>query len=331
MKKIFSGKLIIFLTGLICFSSVWGSGSPALADDLKFGPWINLYNFYDVCYLEGKAWAVGNYGHIIFSDDGGKVWTRQESGVDMELYAVWFVTAQDGWVFGRAGLVLKTSDGGETWVKQDLNTDLDINACFFLDENTAWIVGAMNMVLYTGDGGKTWTRRSGDEDMILNGVYFCDQDFGWAVGEFGGILHTQDGGRTWEKQTHPCGEGSLFDVYFLNRNRGWVTGVDGVILGTNDGGATWILEKSHSKENLFRIRRAGNKMFVAGFKGSLLVNRDIEKAKASWDAVSIGCYFWFRGISFMDANTGILAGGNGNIFYTKDGGGSWNLAELLKY
>ena len=333
MKQIYSWKVVIFLIGLISFSPVWDGGCPALANDLKFGPEISLYNFYDVCYLEGKAWAVGNYGIIIFSDDGGRNWTLQKSGVDKELYSVWFVTADCGWIFGRSGIALKTTDGGKTWVKLDLNVVYDISSCIFLDENTGWIVCGRDMlILHTDDGGNTWIKQIEDgEDAILSDIYFCDKDFGWVAGEFGIILHTQDGGKTWKKQDSPLGdEVHLFGIRFFNRERGWTVGGDGAILSTNDGGATWVSVNSSYKETLYRVKIVGNKLFATGFKGPLLVNRNIDNEKISWDKIRTGCFFWMRGLAFTDEQDAILTGGNGNIFYSKDGGETWTLAELLK-
>jgi photosystem II stability/assembly factor-like uncharacterized protein len=62
--------------------------------------------------------GVGQRGHIVFSDDGGKRWTQARVPVSADLVAVSFPSARQGWAVGHDGVVLHTSDAGATWVRQ---------------------------------------------------------------------------------------------------------------------------------------------------------------------------------------------------------------------
>jgi photosystem II stability/assembly factor-like uncharacterized protein len=74
--------------------------------------------FYDVTTAGTRMVAVGERGHIMYSDDDGASWTQADVPVRVSLTAVYFPTAEKGWAVGHDGLVLHSSDGGKTWVKQ---------------------------------------------------------------------------------------------------------------------------------------------------------------------------------------------------------------------
>ena len=59
--------------------------------------------------------AVGQRGHILYSDDAGKSWRQAEVPVSSDLVAVSFPNATNGWAVGHDGVVLRTTDAGVTW------------------------------------------------------------------------------------------------------------------------------------------------------------------------------------------------------------------------
>src|SRR6266581_7567932 len=62
--------------------------------------------------------AVGQRGHIIYSDDAGKTWQQAKVPVSSDLVAVTFPTSEQGWAVGHDGVVLHSADAGKTWTKQ---------------------------------------------------------------------------------------------------------------------------------------------------------------------------------------------------------------------
>src|SRR5438445_5914900 len=60
-------------------------------------------------------WRVGQAGLIEFSSDGGASWSRQTSGVPVDLTAGSAPSAKVCWIVGRAGTILLTTDGGAHW------------------------------------------------------------------------------------------------------------------------------------------------------------------------------------------------------------------------
>jgi hypothetical protein len=109
-----------FLMGLVCLffwnigcdkSGKGGSHSSAAP---KGGvPAITLGDkFYDVSVGgKGNVWVVGDYGAILHSSDGGKTWSRQDSGISDSLLGVGFVNEREGWAVGELGVILHTLGG----------------------------------------------------------------------------------------------------------------------------------------------------------------------------------------------------------------------------
>ena len=135
-----------------------------------------------------KGWAVGTFGSIIATTDGGKTW--QHMGLkDTERISAIAINPQNpdivyigalGHAFGpnEERGVFMTTDGGKTWTKtlyidnQHGVADLDIDPT---NPN----------ILYAGMWSferKPWTHRSGSEK--------------------GGVYKSVDGGRTWDKLTN---------------------------------------------------------------------------------------------------------------------------------
>ena len=56
---------------------------------------------HDVCFVDPRrGWAVGDRGAVWQTDDGGRNWRQQESGVGCPLRSVCFLDAETGWAAG---------------------------------------------------------------------------------------------------------------------------------------------------------------------------------------------------------------------------------------
>ncbi len=267
-----------------------------------------------------EAWAVGNFGAILHTADGGKTWAASTSGTRLPLYGVDFADGRSGWVVGKSGLVLRTEDGGATWKRQ--STPLSVEKHLFkvhaVDAKTAWAVGDWGTIISTTDGGATWQDRSlGTEhakvetveapgrsttvvtdDVILYDVSFPNPTFGVIVGEFGTVLLTDDGGATWRRQATPT-EKTLFGAHFVDRQQGWLVGIDGLVLRTEDGGRTW--EVQHGEPEVTRVDE--------------LNFRDTLKNPGMY-AVQV------------DGEAGVIVGDVGMVLTSTDRGRTWTRREL---
>lgn len=175
-----------------------------------------------------NAVAVGYYGAILQTQDGGATWLRRDSGTRRSLYSVSMPDAKHGWAVGQLGTILRTDDGGATWKEQpnDKQTQgVHLFGVHALDANTAWAVGEWGTRIFTSNGGQTWEDysltiderhprfvwlapadqervRKGEkvyEDVGLNYVYCrpAPSQRCWIAGEFGYSFYTDDRGKIW--------------------------------------------------------------------------------------------------------------------------------------
>ena len=102
---------------------------------------------------EQVGFAVGWYGTILKSTDGGETWESQESDTWYHLFGVHFVTTLSGWAVGELGTILTTVNGGAEWRTQRSGTSEWLYSVDFLDESVGWVAGSEGAILKTIDGG----------------------------------------------------------------------------------------------------------------------------------------------------------------------------------
>ncbi len=289
-----------------------------------------------------RIWISGNYGAVAHSSDGGKNWELQQTGVDVLLGKIVFVSPEKGWAAGVGGTVVHTADSGKTWTLQPTGAEeSDLLDLFFLDETHGWAVGEWGTIIGTVDGGATWQWLKEKEDTTYNDVFFVDRKTGWVVGEFGTILFTRDGGNTWQRQV--CKEidiaddalwdrppPALYGLYFENEHTGWITGMDGVILKTEDQGEHWRKIASGTDIPLYSLRIIGTRAWAVGNKGVYLRSTD---GGETWQQLhdALKTKFWLRELSFCDEKNGVIVGAMGTVAVTEDGGVTWEIISGFSY
>ena len=136
---------------------------------------------------EHTAFAVGDPGVILRTDDGGESWRLVPSGVDAWLRAVCFTPKGIGFIAGT-GVMLRSRDGGATWHEIGDFSGTKLCDVVFLDERTGYACGFDGALCSTSDGGKTWPRARTETSSAINGLAFPSRDLGFAVGEDGTVL-----------------------------------------------------------------------------------------------------------------------------------------------
>lgn len=138
--------------------------------------------------------AVGQRGHILYSDDAGKNWQQAAVPVSSDLSAVHFPTAEQGWAVGNDGVVLHSSDAGTTWTKQ--LDGREIGALLVKHYSALAIAEPANeqWPLFVGEGQRLV--EEGADKPFLD-VWFANDKLGYVVGVFNLILRTEDGGQSW--------------------------------------------------------------------------------------------------------------------------------------
>jgi photosystem II stability/assembly factor-like uncharacterized protein len=208
---------------------------------------------------------------------------------------------------------------------------VNLHGTFFLTPEEGWAVGQLGKIFHTTDGGKSWEEQNSETNLLLTAVDFTDQSHGWAVGERGSILYTADGGKSWNAQksgvTYP-----LFDVDFIDQQNGWAVGHWGTILLTTDGGQQWrerplatvLKDRGQIEPAVLQDIIDPTTGAVIAKKGQLLsrdqVSEILEKgvtdARIREDVI-------LNAVTFFDAAHGWIAGEQGRVLRTEDGGQTW--------
>ena len=107
---------------------------------------------------DGKSiWRFGDDGSITNSQDQGRHWQSQTSGVAAQILAGSAPTDQVCWAVGTGGTILRTLDGGGHWTKISSPISSDLGAVQASDDSHAQIWDLSGQLSYeTRDGGTTW-------------------------------------------------------------------------------------------------------------------------------------------------------------------------------
>ena len=241
----------------------------------------------DVANAGKRLVAVGERGHVVYSDDNGGTWAQAAVPVSVTLTAVSFPTPEKGWAVGHDGVVLHTSDGGKTWAKQ-----LDGSRVNGL------VLAQVEKVLAAKKA------EHGDPNAIKSLESFR-KDAAAAVEE---------------GPSRP-----FLDVWFRDEREGLVVGAFGMILRTEDGGGTWtpILDRIDNLDGLhyYAICQAGPALFLAGEAGMLFRSDDFGANWARQKPPYEGSYF---GLAANKTAT-VAFGLRGRAVRSVDGGRSWEL------
>lgn len=327
MKSLFyiwpgvSGKMLLLF--LFVFIQIVAHGQITDAPEWKWqnpSPQGNSLN--DVQFLDAQTgWAVGWFGTILKSTNGGTTWKSQDIVTNGHFKSVHFANSLSGWVVGTNGVIIKTNDGGNSWQAQTSGTTGTLSSLQFADAQTGWVVGDDGIILKTTNGGSNWLAQTSGTTFGLSTVHFTDSQTGWAVGLIGLILKTTNGGSSWQVQNSGT-TSNLNSVHFPDSQNGWVVSDNGKILKTSNGGASWFSQSIASTYTIYSVHFATNQIGWIVDQAGII--RKTTNGGSSWQVQNAGTNnMALYSIHFVDALTGWAVGYNGIILKTTDGGSSW--------
>lgn len=281
------------------------------------------------------GWAVGLYGAIQKSTNGGMNWESQRTGADIEsIEDVCFVTMNTAYAcggYGYSGEILKSTNAGTTW-EEIYTLPMLVQGIDFIDENTGWACGRgytsniTGKIWKTTNGGAVWEQQYQMliEDYVK--VKFFNSSTGYVFGYnvFGGggkILKTTDGGVSWNTQ-NLGGLSAIYDISFLNINTGMLSCADGKIYKTTNSGENWNSVSTGINQELYSVNFTNeNTGWVGTIQGYLYGTTD---AGLTWNFQSRASSYAISEISFVNGQTGWTAHGDGTLIYTTNTGANWS-------
>lgn len=213
--------------------------------------------------------AVGSFGAVISSADGGASWTRTALADGAPLVQVASCGDRSFIALDFSGKIWRAPPNAAAWTALPLPPADAVLDATCTPDNHIWVTGARGLITVSTDGGKSWNEKSLDEDVQLLNISFPSASLGIITGEFGRVLISRDGGASWSQG------GSLGDdfypqaMHFENERRGLVVGLGGAVQETLDGGMTWTRSKAPIEAPLYGVLALpGGGAVVVGAAGS---------------------------------------------------------------
>lgn len=214
--------------------------------------------------------AVGDFGLVVETQDGGSTWNRQAAIPGAPgLFGV--VRKSNKCIAGgQMGLIL-FSDDCHQWKTAPAVTSARILSVSVNASGVAYAVGGFGTLLRSTDWGKTWQAQtpewkafsSDGAEPHLYDVHVADSGEVTVVGEFEMVIRSRDDGAHWNL-LHK-GKRSLFALSVLPDGEIYAAGQEGLVLKATDGGTRWAELPSGTQSILTGLWAKGDgKVVVSG-------------------------------------------------------------------
>ncbi|MFO8141801.1 MAG: YCF48-related protein [Marinobacter sp.] len=284
--------------------------------------------------------AVGERGHVIFSDDEGQTWVQGAVPVALTLNGVDFGSDQHGWVVGHSGAVLHSSDAGENWTlqldgiqasglamasKEEQIADMEEQIEQAPEEEKADLEWALDDLYFTLENMQA-DLDVGPVNPFLD-VWFEDDSHGFVVGAYGMILRTRDGGDSWQDWAPKLDNPRSFHLNSITQLTGGalvVVGEAGQIHVSVDGGDSWERRESPYAGSLFGAMGTGqvNEVLAFGLRGHVFRSTDLGR---NWLVVPSESEATLNSGAVTDDGRIVLVGNGGAVLMSTNGGESFRV------
>ena len=180
-----------------------------------------------------------NTGALLFSLDGGQVWSELGNGLptgNFECKGVVFPNPETGYTYGKVGfdaVLYKTTDSGNSWQLVTANNFPAAEDMVWINDSTAFIckiLGSTKGLYKTVDGAANWTKILGGN---INSLSLKDGNTIAAIPLHKNyFLESNDMGTTWDSiYTFTCigdfGEASIGSYSIVEFGQSWLIGTSG--------------------------------------------------------------------------------------------------------
>ncbi|WP_369959759.1 WD40/YVTN/BNR-like repeat-containing protein [Pseudomonas benzenivorans] len=228
--------------------------------------------------------AVGQRGHILYSDDSGTNWQQAAVPVSSDLNAVHFPSAEQGWAVGNDGVVLHSSDAGATWSKQLDGRQIGELVFKHYSALAAAEPDSEQWAALAAEGQRLI--EEGADKPFLD-VWFADAKRGYAVGVFNLILATRDGGQSWvplqDRTDNP--QGFHLNAIAFTGDGLYLAGEQGLLRKWDAAQERFVAVETPYQGSFFGVIGRPGELLVYGLRGHVFRSRD---AGQSWQQLDSG-------------------------------------------
>jgi photosystem II stability/assembly factor-like uncharacterized protein len=217
--------------------------------------------------------AVGQRGHIVYSDDAGQHWQQAAVPVSADLSAVNFASPTQGWAVGNDGVVLHSNDAGATWRKQLDGRQIGA----LLVEHYGALARAEpdnpQWPLLVAEGQRLVEQGA---DKPLLDVWFANEQLGYVVGVFNLILRTTDGGQHWtpfqDRTDNP--QGFHLNAIASTGDGLYIAGEQGLLLKWEDARQRFVARPTPYQGSFFGVLGKPGEVLAYGLRGNIWRSTD---------------------------------------------------------
>ena len=244
----------------------------------------------------------------------------------------------------------------------DIFSSANFNAAF-VEGETIWLVGSKGTIKQSSSNRIRFTKEDmGDFDYENQRIYsykfsdntFSEHDFriddislmkenftdiqfiddkGWIISNNGIILRTRNKGKNWF--ISKWGDFKFNDIHMLDERRGFIAADGGILLATDNGGREWsVIDTKDVTINFKTVKFFENKGIATGTKGRIYVTED---SGLNWNLVTIeeskrkNKHADLNSVEYIDKNEIWIAGNDGVLLHSTDGGLTWKQNRFKEY
>lgn len=285
-----------------------------------------------------RAWAVGDRGLILATENGGRSWSVQHNRLQSILYAVDFIDESRGWAVGgevepmtirSRAVILQTSDGGQTWRESmPLGMPRLIGLQIIGHEHLLawgdWSDAMQSSLFESIDGGETWSARP-----VPCGHLQCaasDSAGRVVVVDRNGRVFLSADGLEYQPVVIP---GQIANqISFCRRSEtGWWLGGEGGRLYRSIDGKSWVqvrLPGTNDDHELFSLRDMtsnGASLWIVGQPGNVVWHSGDDGA--TWQTQSTRQSLPLNAIAAANSQVLFACGPMAMILGTRNNGTAW--------
>ncbi len=227
----------------------------------------------DIARTDGRIIAVGERGHVVWSEDQGGSWHQAAVVPTRSTLTTVLAVGNRLFAAGHDSVILTSSDKGNTWTRQyfDPERQQPIMDLWFSDEDSGLAIGAYGLMLQTTDGGDTWDdwAVNDEDDAHLNNIVELADGTLLIAAEAGYAYRSIDGGETWETLDFPY-QGSMFGADVVANGCILFYGLRGHLLRSCDSGDTWEELRSGTENTLAGGTAYSGGVLMVGNSGVIL-------------------------------------------------------------
>lgn len=285
--------------------------------------------------------AVGERGHIVYSDDNGQSWKQADVPVSTTLTGVDFpdANAQQGWAVGHSGVILHSSDGGESWThqfdgregipqviahyeQQITEKEAEIEAAE-KEDRIADLEWELEGLVFTRDALKKDLKQYGPWEPLLD-VWFENTEHGIAIGAYGHIYRTRNGGQSWQTAVGSINNPDRFHLNGITQVQGgdlYIAGEAGRVFRSTDKGKSWERVDPGYSGSFFGATGTGDgAVLVYGLRGNIYRSENGDE----WRSVDAATSRTLNTAHGNGKGEIAMVGNDGAVVYSDDGGQSFS-------